>query len=151
MIYRGTWKVVLADPAVAGSPFTLADYSDVVMWEKLDGGPEIQLELLLRAVRPVQFDRKNRRCNYNFTLTKEWLDQAGDPSNALSAAFFITGWSTYGGVWETVTISHMDYTGVETSWTLSNAGVRVSTPDPLGPTTVTHVAITAGPATLVTG
>lgn len=128
---RGTWKLT-----VGGSD--LATYEDVLTGLAAGGGPTVQTEELAFGLVPFRAERGNSVVELQFVLTKEHAD------NAAAADWFMTGALTFNGV-KDVTLTHKDHGGNETSWTMEDAEVRVTTDDPVGVTTVSRVSIAGYP------
>lgn len=134
MANRGTWKLVVGTD-------TLADYPDVVKREGIDGGPLIQEESLAGGLSMVFFERGNFKATRTFTLTKEFAN------NKLSADWFETAAQTFNGV-KDVKITHMDYSGTETTYKITAANVRVSAEEPIGVTVISKVTVSGAKAIL---
>ena len=134
MANLGTWKAT-----IGGSAF--AAYTDI--FEPQDGaggGPYIIEVLGYGAAAPVYLNRGNLRIPRAFLLTREHA------TDTLAEAFRQTAIATWSGV-ATVVLTHIDYSGAETSFTITGAKVELGQPQRIGPTTITRITITGGAAT----
>lgn len=130
MADRGTWTF-----SIGGT--TLCDYEDVVSNLTFDGTPVVEAVPRFRAESLIHKQRDNFALTITFGLTIEHDD------NADSADFALKSAQDYSGVHD-VNITHIDHTGVETSYVLYDAKVEISTADPIGVTTISQVRITGG-------
>jgi hypothetical protein len=127
----GTWTI-----SVGGT--TLGDTSCIVEPDgSVRGGANIVAFPGYGAPAPVFLNLANAQIVRSYLITKEWA------TDTLAEAFRQTANATYGGV-ATVIISHVDYSGVTTSWTFSNAKVEIEVLQRIGMVTITRVTFTAG-------
>ena len=130
---KGTWKI-----SIGGTAF--ADYTDILQPEGISGGPNI-LELPgYAAPAPTYVNLANLKLARHFTMTREHT------TDTLAHAWYQTGAATWAGV-ATVILTHMDYAGVETTFTIAGAKIEIDVATPIGPTTITKLTFTGGAAT----
>jgi len=140
MATRGTWKIVIGST-------TLADYSDVVKRDSIDGGPMIQTEPLAFSDAQFQAARGNYMITRNMTVTKTFVDSGGSVANKLAVDWFETAAQVFNGVYD-VLLTHMDMAGVETSYQVLAANVKVVADEPIGITVILKVSISGGKSIL---
>ncbi|MDR3459548.1 MAG: hypothetical protein P4N60_19130 [Verrucomicrobiae bacterium] len=131
---KGTWKAT-----IGGSAF--ADYTDV--FEPSEGGGAGKNIIEVQgygAAAAVFLDLGNFKIPRRFTLTRTHA------TDTLAEAFRQTAVATWAGV-ATVVLTHIDYTGTETTFTITNAKVELDQPQRIGLTTITKINFTGGPAT----
>lgn len=134
MANRGTWKIT-----IGGADF--ADYSDVLQPEGNAGGPKIVPVLGYGASAPVYLNLGNYEIPRSFTLTRD------HPTNTAATAWYETATQLWGGVASVVVLTHLDYAGVETTFTIQAPRVDIEVATPIGPCTITKIKITGGAAT----
>lgn len=138
---RGTWKIIIGADSIA-------DYSDVVSRDPVEGGPHVQQEALASPATPLgnsatmfRAARGNLAINRSFKLTKEFAD------NKQSCDWFETAAQNFSGVAD-ITFTHKDYAGVETSYKVSNASIKVIVQEPIGVTCQATIQVSGGAAVL---
>lgn len=120
---------------VGGTAF--ADYTDILECDDLGGGPNVITFEGYGAAAPVLINLGNLKQARKFTLTREHT------TDTLAEAWRQSAIATWTGV-ATVVVTHMDYSGTETSWTVTNAKVELAVPQRIGMTTITKITITGG-------
>jgi hypothetical protein len=129
---RGTWKI-----AIGGSAF--ADYTDVLQPEGIGGGPNVLEIQGYGAATPVFLNLGNWKLPRRFTLTREHA------TDTAAHAWYQTAAATWAGV-ATVVLTHLDYAGNETTYTILGAKVEIEVLTPIGLATITQITITGGAA-----
>ena len=130
---EGTWKI-----SIGGSAF--ADYTDILQPEGISGGPNIVAFEGYGATAPVFVNLGNTKLVRRFTMTREHT------TDTLAHAWYQTAAATWAGV-ATVVLTHMDYSGTETTFTIANAKIEIDVATPIGLATTTKLTFTGGPAT----
>ena len=134
MANRGKWKAT-----IGGSAF--AYYTDV--FTPLDGGSSRRNILAVQgygAASPVYLDLGNLEIPRVFFLSRIFS------TDTLAQAFCQTAVAAWAGV-ATVVLTHMDYAGAETTFTITNARVELAQPLQTGITAETKITFTGGAAT----
>jgi hypothetical protein len=134
MSNKGTWRAT-----VGGTSF--AAYTDI--FEPQDGGAGAKNIMEVQgygAASPVFVDLGNLKIPRTFLLTRD------HDTDTDAEAFRQTAVATWAGV-ATVVLTHIDYAGAETSFTITNAKVELSQPKRIGPCTETKVTFTGGATT----
>jgi len=127
---KGTWKI-----SIGGSSF--ADYTDILQPDGVSGGPVIQKFEGYGAAAPVFIPLGNTAITRAFTMTREHT------SDTAAHAWYQTAIATWNGV-ANVVLTHVDYAGAETTFTINGAKVELEVTAPIGPTTITKIKITGG-------
>jgi hypothetical protein len=130
MANKGTWTIT-----IGGSDF--AGYTDIVTPDDNGGGPNILEIQGYGAAAPVFLNLGNFRLARKFTMTRE------HDTDTHAHDWFQTAAADWSGVADVV-LTHMDYAGVETTYTIDGAKVELSVAQPIGPTTITKLAFTGG-------
>ena len=125
---KGTWKI-----SIGGSAF--ADYTDILEPEPVRGGPRIEEFMGYGATSPIFINLGNTAIVRSFTMTRE---HDTDTDAELFRQGAIEEWA---GV-ATVILTHMDYSGTESTWTITNAKVEIEIQQRIGPTTISKITIT---------
>jgi hypothetical protein len=129
---KGTWKI-----SIGGSSF--ADYTDILQPEGIGGGPNIMEIQGYGAAAPVYLNLGNYKLPRRFTMTRTHA------SDTAAHAWYQTATATWAGV-ANVVLTHIDYSGTETTFTINGAKVEIEVETPIGPTTITRITITGGAA-----
>ena len=129
----GTWKITIGGASFAG-------YSDVLQPEGVTGGPDIKWFPAYGASAPIPVVCGNTKLVRKFTLTRTHA------TDTLAHAWYQTAAANWAGV-ATVVLTHMDYAGVETAFTIANSEIQIEVATPIGLTTITKLTFTGGPAT----
>ena len=132
MSNKGTWKI-----SIGGSAF--ADYTDILNPDDIGGGPNIMEVQGYGAAAPTFINLGNLKIARNFTMTREHT------SDTAAHAWYQSAIATWAGV-ATVVLTHLDYSGNETAFTITNCKVELKVAVPLGPTTITKLTFTGGAA-----
>jgi hypothetical protein len=133
MANKGTWKAT-----IGGTAF--ADYTDV--FEPQDGGGASKNIMEVQgygAAAAVFVDLGNFKIPRHFLLTRTHT------TDTLAEAFRQQAVATWAGV-ATVVLTHIDYAGAETTFTITNAKVELEHPVRIGMTTITKLTFTGGAA-----
>jgi len=130
---RGTWKI-----SIGGSGF--GDYNDVIVPDECSGGPVFDTVQPYGASAPVYLDLGNLNMVRSFTMDRIHA------SNADATNWFMTAVQTWAGV-ATVVVTHIDYTGTETTFTIVGAKIEISVGKPIGISTTTKIRISGGTST----
>ena len=133
MSNKGTWKI-----SIGGAAF--ADYTDILQPEGIGGGPNILEVQGYGAAAPTFINLGNQKLARRFTMTREHT------SDTAAHAWYQSGPATWNGV-GTVVLTHLDYAGAETTFTITNAKVELTQPRRTGLTAETKVTFTGGAAT----
>jgi hypothetical protein len=133
MSNKGTWKI-----SIGGTAF--ADYTDILQPEGIGGGPNILEIQGYGAAAPVYWNLGNLKLPRAFTMTRQ------HSTDTLAHAWYQTAEATWGGV-ANVVLTHLDYAGTETTYTIAGCKVEISVATPIGPTTITKLNFTGGAAT----
>lgn len=132
---KGTWKI-----EIGGQPF--ADYTDVLQPEGVPGGPELMEINGYGAPGPVYLNLGNTKLARRFTLTREHDDDTD------AHDWYQTAAATWAGAADVI-LTHIDYAGAETKYKITGAKVELDVMTPIGPTTITKLTFTGGPASLL--
>ena len=132
MSNRGTWKI-----SVGGSAF--ADYTDILQPEGIGGGPNILKVPGYGAAAPLYLNLGNMELPRRFTMTRTHA------SDTAAHAWYQAGPATWNGV-ATVVLTHLDYAGTETTFTIAGAKFEIQIETPIGVATITRITITGGAA-----
>ena len=132
MANKGTWKI-----SIGGAAF--ADYTDILQPEGIGGGPNILEVQGYGAAAPTFINLGNQKLARRFTMTREHA------SDTAAHAWYQSGPATWNGV-GTVVLTHLDYAGAETTFTIAGAKIELEVETPIGPTTITRITITGGAA-----
>jgi hypothetical protein len=127
----GTWKAT-----IGGTSF--ATYADVFEPQAgASGGPNLMEIQGYGAAAPLYLNLGNAKIPRSFLLTRN------HSTDTLAEAFRQTAVATWAGV-ATVVLTHIDYSGTETTFTITNCKVELAQPDRIGLTTITKVTFTGG-------
>ena len=132
MANKGTWKI-----SIGGASF--ADYTDILQPEGIGGGPTILKIPGYGAAAPMYLNLGNNERPRRFTMTRTHA------SDTAAHAWYQTATATWAGV-ANVVLTHIDYSGTETTYTITGAKVEIEVETPIGPTTTTRITITGGNA-----
>lgn len=133
MANKGTWKI-----SIGGSSF--ADYTDICEPEGESGGPNILEIPGYGAAAPLFLNLGNSRIPRRYLLTRQHA------TDTAAHAFYKTAVATWSGV-ATAVLTHIDYSGTETTYTITGAKVELEMLEIFGYTTVSRITITGGAAT----
>ncbi len=126
----GTWTI-----SIGGATF--ADTTCIADLVSMSGGPNIIAFEGYGAPAPVFVNLGNAKIVRVFDITQEW---ASDTNAELYRQTAITEWAGAA----TVVLSHVDYEGATSSWTITNAKVELAIPQRIGKTTISRLTITGG-------
>lgn len=133
MANKGTWSI-----SIGGTVF--ADMTATVEPAGVSGGPLIMKIEGYGAAGVMYLNLGNLEIPWVFDITKEFS------TDTLAKAFYMTGVQTWSGV-NTVEVSNIDYSGTTTTWTITEANVRLEIQKPIGVTVISKLTITGGSAT----
>lgn len=133
MANKGTWKI-----SIGGAAF--ADYTDILQPEGIAGGPNIIDVNGYGASAAMFLNLGNAKLARRFTMTREHA------TDTLAHAWYQAAAAVWAVV-ANVVLTHQDYAGVETTFTITGAKVEIEVATPIGPTTTTKLTFTGGPAT----
>lgn len=125
----GFWAIT-----IGGSAF--ATTADSVNPEGRSGGPVIAEYAAYGATQPVFVNLGNSKVATKFTMTRTHA------SDTAAYNYYMSAIETWAGV-ATVVVSHTDYSGTVTTWTLTNAKVELEVPTIIGLTTITKLTFTS--------
>ena len=131
---RGRWTVT-----IGGEDF--CTYDDMVQREPVDGAPVVDEQQQPFGPAMAWFERGNFKGVRAMTVTKEF------DSNKDATDFFETAAQTWNGVAD-VELTHLDTAGIETTYLIPAASVKVVAEQPVEVTVVSKLTITGGPAVL---
>lgn len=127
---RGTWTITIGGD-------TFGDTSDVIHPDDITGGPNIVPLQGYGASAPVYLNFGNLALVRSFTMTRTHATDTDAHDWHQTAA------ATFAGV-ATVILTHVDYEGASSSWTITNAKVEITVSEPIGVSTTTKIKITGG-------
>jgi len=127
----GTWKCT-----IGGTAF--ADYTDIFEPQDSSGAGRNIMEVQgYGAASPVFVDLGNLKIPRAFLLTRE------HSTDTLAEAFRQGAVNSWSGV-ATVVLTHIDYSGTETTFTITGCKVEIQQPVRIGKTTMTKLVFTGG-------
>jgi hypothetical protein len=126
----GTWLIT-----IGGSPF--ADFTDIINPEGVEGGSQVMPIEGYGAPAPVYLNLGNLKKTQSFTITRNWS------TDTLANTWYQTGVDQFAGA-NSVQLTHLDYEGVQTTWTITSVKITLKINAPIGCTTIETLTLEGG-------